>query len=525
MIRATVILSVVLYGGCDIDPEDSAAESGAPVDTGGPGDSPGDSAVDSAPVVDTDSGTDTAPPPDTAPPVDTSAVDTGTADTGSGDSGTAVSDAETLDLACDGSKDDGRAMKLCGAAKYDWVGSYGIGGHCDLDGDGDPDIAIDDTQNYGLHVYADFSSSTTLSSTPTLTGKAKFATLDPTCDGDRDGDGYLDLLTASFNDGVWDGAAYVFDGPITAGMTTDDAIGRVDDVFNGAAVGSVAWVPDLGPSGDAIVAGSQGNGYEISYTYYEDDPVGVIAGEDTDAQFTYTYEWLGYREVGRRVESADMDGDGVAELIIGTTDEDEGDDTAVKTGGEVLIVSSSATGEWDLSDDYETGILSFGGTQAVYGSSYEVGDINDDGTMDIYAVVARGTSGERTEGAVFYGPIDGPYGYSYYGRADATIDITTGSTGDNRNAAILGDFDGDGRSGDLIVCINGLYIFTEAPSGALTEDDATIVSKDGSFSTEHPTSLGDINGDGLDDFGVADPYDDETARDAGAVYILFGCSW
>jgi len=186
---------------------------------------------------------------------------------------------------------------------------------------------------------------------------------------------------------------------------------------------------------------------------------------------------------GWSVSSAgDVNGDGVADLVIGAA---HADFNTGNRAGEAYVVfggtTVGSTGAFNLSTLDGTNGFIIRGRLSNHFCGWSVssaGDINDDGIGDVIASAIN--AGNGGESYVVFGrntAVDGPFDASYIGR----------------------DLDGvDGFS------INGT---------ATDEEAGASVSR-----------AGDINGDGIDDLIVGAFYASPTAQNprAGKCYILFG---
>ena len=172
--------------------------------------------------------------------------------------------------------------------------------------------------------------------------------------------------------------------------------------------------------------------------------------------------------------------------------------------------------------DFETSISSI--STAPMGTAKYVGDINNDGIADV-ALGAVVNDNEQHTG-IFFGPFNGSYTTD---QADILIDMTI-----EDNAPLLstvvgsgkGDINNDGHDDLLLSLINHndvgeVYLFTDiGDEETYTISDAIVLSgeeADGLLST-NPVFLGDVSGDGIDDFAFnAKRY----GEDNGAVYLFF----
>ena len=237
----------------------------------------------------------------------------------------------------------------------------------------------------------------------------------------------------------------------------------------------------------------------------------------------------------------DLDGDGVADIIVGADGVDDG-------GGEtgavyVLFLTSDGlvkSGE-QISNSY--GGLSWYytlDTSDGFGSSLaSMGDLDGDGSADV-AVGARGDDDGGTDtGAVFmlfltsdglvksaqkisnsFGSFPGTlnlndqFGFSCASadlNLDGTRDLVVGATKDDGDA---------GSAHSMIMDTDGLVLNTEKTRDSYARFWTTLKSTD--LFGSSLTSLGDLDGDGVPEVAVGAPGDDDGEAGAGAVYIFSG---
>ncbi|MFJ9178820.1 N-acetylmuramoyl-L-alanine amidase [Streptomyces sp. NPDC102360] len=197
-------------------------------------------------------------------------------------------------------------------------------------------------------------------------------------------------------------------------------------------------------------------------------------------------------EFGASTATGDINGDGATDIVVGQPGED---DTAGHSnrGAYTILYGPAFTSGTGVNIDgsYEL-------TNARFGSAVAVGDFDADGKADVFAA-STGTGGTWS---------------ARYGD-DWDTDSTITTTEDNLSYAdaASGDFNRDGYAD---VALNyrdgaglGKVVWYKGGAGGLRKA-ATLTVKGG-----RSIGAGDINGDGVDDIAIGQPYTAESGAAAG----------
>lgn len=299
--------------------------------------------------------------------------------------------------------------------------------------------------------------------------------------GDVNGDGFDDLLIGAnrvSTGGTNAGAAYLLIGPKTGELDLSAAdaklIGENASHYAGSDVSGAGDVDGDGLA-DMLVSA---RGADIDstdsgaiYLIYGRDGADPLSG-DIDLSLADARLYGGTSDQVRVVANAgDADGDGLDDLLVGTTYEDYG---GSNTGAAFLVLAGGAMGP--LIGDrplYDADAIFTGeNTDDYVGFSVSAGDVNADGTPDVvlgaYGLDSVGTDAGATY--VIYGPRSG-----------------TLALGD-ADAALLGVAERDYAGYDVDI-------------------------------------IGDINGDFREDLLIGAYGDDTAGGSAGAAYLVLGMAW
>lgn len=389
----------------------------------------------------------------------------------------------------------------------------------------------------------------------TVTGSPSTAWLSGIAD--LDGDAVPDFVVGAPGDddkAVDAGRVFVHLGAATPGSTTGlgDALTTViiDGVHAGdragAAVGSIT---DLNGDGrNEILIGAPGmeNGTATdagaAFVVWGQ---GAAGGVDLADPFTASADGFAMKgeaagdAAGTALGSiADLNGDGKAEIIVGSPGNDAGGTDAGaayvvwgKSSLSVVRLSNVAAG----TGGYKiVGEAAGDGVGRVVGT---VGDMNGDGKAEILVGADGSDAGGAQSGAA----------YVVFGKSTtASVSLTgitagtggfriTGMAGDQAGAALagLGDVNGDGTADVLVGApgSNSAYVVF-GKSGTAQVDLANVAAGVGGYKiiAEQPGDLArlsvaggaDLNRDGVNDLVIGTPDNGEGGVDAGAAYVVWG---
>ncbi len=381
--------------------------------------------------------------------------------------------------------------------------------------------------------------------------------------GDVNGDGRDDLIVSGIGgqpNGTFSGYSYVLYGgatPTGGQFTLADFDGTNGFRLAGPEANSFgSWAVDIG--GDF-----NGDGFDdLVITAYASDASGgnsgalwVVYGRGSDFPANFNLSDINGSNGFRLVGTVANDNLGFDVSMVGDINGDGYDDLLVGAPGPNAAYVVFGTGAAMPANLGVTGLNGSNGFALVGGAAFDrlgasvtaAGDINGDGYADLvvgaYASDLNGSGAGDTY--VVFGKASGFAASINISTLDGTNGFRIGGVAANdssgREVQYAGDINGDGFS-DLIIGANradpngsesgvSYVIFGKASGfGALLN----LASLDGTSGFRlHGAAtgdrlgitlaaLGDVNGDGLDDFFVGAPYADINGGNAGAGYIIFG---
>ena len=298
---------------------------------------------------------------------------------------------------------------------------------------------------------------------------------------------------------------------VSSGDINDDGI---DDIIIGASHSSHAGRFTAGVT--YVIFGNANMPAEIDLNAVSANV--TIYGDDADDRS------------GQPVSSGDINGDGIADIIIGARYADTaGGDEA----GEIYVIYGSASmpAEIDL-DSVSANVTIYGDDKNDYlGSSVSSGDVNDDGIADViigasYANPAGGADAGETY--LIYGSASMPAEIDL-NAVSANVTIYGDDADDHSGCSVSsGDVNGDGIVDVIIGApgVPGAYVIYGSASMP-AEIDLNTTSADvticGDYLSGRSVSSGDINGDGIADVIIGAPGAYPTGGIyAGETYVIYG---
>jgi hypothetical protein len=321
----------------------------------------------------------------------------------------------------------------------------------------------------------------------------------------------------------------------------------IDDWMGGA----IAGAGDLNGDGLAdLLIGRPSDGAGKVHVLYGSAtgfaPVVALSALDGIAGFTLTGAAAG-EEAGFSVAFAgDLNGDGIADLILGAREAGGGTGAAhVVYGSGQGFAATVALGSLPEAAGFH--ILGAAAGDHAGHSVAAAGDVNGDGIADFLVGAVGADPGGSGSGAawVVFGQAGGPAGDIDLAALDASdgFRIAGAATGDQAGCSVAaaGDVNGDGFDdvvvGGWFADANGVnsgaaWVVFGGASGS-DVDLASLSASEGfrlsgpagnSYAGVSVSSAGDINGDGISDLIVGANAANAGAPWSGAAYVLFGSS-
>jgi len=367
-------------------------------------------------------------------------------------------------------------------------GYNGFGGHMapagDVDGDGTPDLIVGHAAAYGTGAAWLYSGAALQGLEGSVSTDSGALTVLQGGSGDQYGfrvagigdtnmDGWHDLLVGAPGSSTTAGAAYLYTGPITA----------------------------AGPSPTATIYGAEAGDY---------------AGYSVGAAL------LPHERSG----SADVNGDGYEDILLGAYKATPGD-PVLNDSGAAYLFHGPLTGTWTTDQAW----ASFEGQRYLGYAGFNVGmlgDVDGDGYAEVGINSALYNGGaEPASVYVFEGPIAAGAHALETGSADGNMggnrapsDLLPGSAGDLNGDGYSDVFVGNGSDGQVYIVHGGSPMAW--PGSLASGADVLLVDTSSSSAGDHVAAAGDLDCDGFDDLLVGAPYSSVGASYAGAGYLVMG---
>ncbi|MDP2312723.1 MAG: MopE-related protein [Pseudomonadota bacterium] len=306
---------------------------------------------------------------------------------------------------------------------------------------------------------------------------------------------------------------------------------RISAVYEGEGLGYAGGTGDLDGDGRNEIVVSAGTAYSptaaaaLGAVMVFRTPITTDLTED-EAEWTFWGDH-DHSGAGSSIVVHDLDGDGFDDLQVGS-----GAQTVdgQMWAGTLYTVFGPLTGGGLLEEEADWKLVGTTADESIGMRAYALGDLDGDGLPDFgtgYEFIDhRGL--DRT-GAVY---VFTTVGSGTEAAADTATAVIYGSEEyDEIGLGATGlDLDGDGFS-DLVVGAQGYdsdpadgaaLVFMGPVAGSIAGDDADLVftgESSASYAGRMVDTVGDINGDGLDDLLVGAPQTDD-----GAAYLIWGAS-
>jgi len=351
--------------------------------------------------------------------------------------------------------------------------------------------------------------------------------------GDIDGDGMDDLLLSTVS-GSESNRSYVLLSGTLASRSTTDLKTQFDHRFTSTGNYGVASVGDIDRDGLVDIGFNHDGRLKIVLAAGL-SPLGEDGSIDSLNDYTLLMR-TGGSNIIYSVSSGDVDGDGYPDILISNGYEDG---YRTDAGAAALFLGKNLATE-----DYYTADFLFHGDGdykylGIHGHSIAIdGDINGDGRDDILLSLKHDSRSHASAGSIAYidaTALDEP-GYVHNLVYEPYLLAYASNDYGARTVAFAGDVDGDDK-GDVVIAAHQAgdedegWVFltggTYAGASRHLWDNGghTWVfqgEEDGDFAGYSVASNGDFDGDGQTDLLIGAPYNDETAAEAGRVYLFSG---
>ncbi len=450
-----------------------------------------------------------------------------------------------------------------GEATFDYAGRT-ISGAADVNGDGLADLLVgaygsDDGATGGGETYLLLGTADRHSGAHVLSeadaswvgmDTAEYTSLEISLASDLDGDGFDDIAIGTYRNSdvaTESGKVYVVYGA-ASGWTTDTSLASADASWLGQgeydhAGRSVAGLGDVDGDGfgDLLVGGCWNSdvAYRAGKAYLLTGGSTRWTADTSLAEATAVLAGSEEEEFAARAVAGagDVDGDGLADLLVGAYARDDGGTDA---GEAWLLLGGDLSGEIDLDSGADA---SFEGEAAGDRAGLVVaaaGDVDADGYGDMLVASYLNDRGATNAGAVYLvlGRASGLAPDTSLEEADAVYEGEDANDYAGRSASGAGDVDGDGFA-DILIGASGAddggadagrayLVRGSASPTTMSLEDADLIVTGTEAGAEFPYVLaeaGDLDGGGNPDIVLPAYTSGARAREAGIVHLLYTEPW
>jgi hypothetical protein len=228
--------------------------------------------------------------------------------------------------------------------------------------------------------------------------------------------------------------------------------------------------------------------------------------------------------------AGDVDGDGLKDLSMGARYHAT---IGANAGAVWVFLSDSGWASWMSVDDADLTLLAVEAGDLAGGYLWSPGDLDGDGGDDLLTAAAQADPGGDKSGEAYLVRSATALATSYLDLAMADARLSGEDADDLAGAGVgcAGDADGDGNT-DLLFGANGRddqggagYLIYGPLEGSMSLSDADAIFRPPEsdvYMGTIPAGLGDMNGDGYDDYAFSGDRYDAGLGDVGAVFVWAG---
>ncbi len=337
---------------------------------------------------------------------------------------------------------------------------------------------------------------------------------------DLDGDGDEEFAVSAMWANGYKGGAYVVDGPVDANGSLDET-GVWFPGDSGAYEGARALALAEGTGdglGDMLMGGPDSPGYDVVVMF------GPLTETVTWSEAPLRFTCQAAIECGHGSDFADVDGDGVADAVIGAGEQTHG---GASSGSLYVVYGPLSAGTHDLDTVADAEFI---GQSAGIETGRVVsagGDLDGDGIGDMLASASYDSESGYYAGAVFVnlgpaegvkdmdqadGKLMGEHNYDYAGEIIGMGDLD----GDGLSDAVVAAYVADNNAG-------AVYVVYGPATGQMRLDTADVKIRGGrGDNLGTAVAAKDIDGDEIGDLLIGASGDSDNGNQAGAAHLFLG---